>query len=341
MEAVILKCTSGSRFHFGEYTNHQNLALMDTAEYIHSDVLFGAFISTVAQVCPDRLSHYKSLFETGKVCFSSGFYCIEKRGQTENNYIYLLPKPASLNLKDAGEDHKVYKRIKYISKTVWEKGIELADWFAQHSECVAPNSVSLFHNSELASDAIFKLAEKADNLKVRKHTTEMDANLYTQTDLVLLGNEDYVVHWYFLLDTQLPEDEKTELKNLIEWMASNGLGGERSTGCGKIDNVEFYKFELNPTISSSEKATLSMLIPKEEDIPKLKQYQIKKRGGRFLSSEHRLQLITAVLEGAIVSDTVQPQVINLAQSGQASWRYGGCLSLEVHKNHVIHTEKEQ
>ena len=47
-KAIILKCRQGSRFHFGEFVREQSTALFHTGDYIHSDVLFAAFISSLA-----------------------------------------------------------------------------------------------------------------------------------------------------------------------------------------------------------------------------------------------------------------------------------------------------
>ena len=55
MKAIILKCRPGSRFHLGEYTDNQDTVLYNTAEYIHSDVWFGAFISAMSKIYPEKI----------------------------------------------------------------------------------------------------------------------------------------------------------------------------------------------------------------------------------------------------------------------------------------------
>ena len=62
MKAIILKCRPGSRFHLGEYTDNQDTVLYNTAEYIHSDVWFGAFISAMSKIYPEKLNNFRQLF---------------------------------------------------------------------------------------------------------------------------------------------------------------------------------------------------------------------------------------------------------------------------------------
>ncbi len=334
MQAAILKCRSGSRFHLGEYSSDQNLSLADTAEYFHSDVLFGAFISSLAHVNPDKIKYYKTLFETGKIKFSSAFYCVENK---QNEFLFLLPKPQSLNLVQTNE-HKKLKKVKYISKAIWERGTMPYEWFGNGSECVSPNPDCVFHNSELEIDTRFKLSEKADNQKVRKRTTEEDGNLYTQTDLVLLGNNSYAVHWYFIFETELTGDALTEIQNIIRLMADNGIGGERSTGCGKIEEVVFKPFSINLPEESVYHASMALLIPKVEDVQKIKLHQVKKRGGRYINPGNRIKTVNAVLEGAVIDiNAIQAQIIELGDSNFPSWRYGGCLTLPLPEAYSLNT----
>lgn len=78
MKAIILKCQPEARFHLGEYTNFRDTVLHNVAEYIHSDVLFGAFFSAMAKIYPDQLDGFKQHFINKRISFSSALYCIKK-----------------------------------------------------------------------------------------------------------------------------------------------------------------------------------------------------------------------------------------------------------------------
>lgn len=89
MKAIILKCRSGSRFHLGESVNHRDTVLHNTSEHIHSDVLFGSFISAMAKTHPHKLDSFKQHFINEKIRFSSALYCIKEKDA--DKYLFLLP----------------------------------------------------------------------------------------------------------------------------------------------------------------------------------------------------------------------------------------------------------
>ena len=96
MKAVHLKLPPNAKFHLGEYTEDKATVLYNTSQIIHSDVLFGAFISALSQVGLEKVEVFKEYFESGKLAFSSAFYVLNIKGKEE--LVYLLPKPISLNL---------------------------------------------------------------------------------------------------------------------------------------------------------------------------------------------------------------------------------------------------
>ena len=76
MEAVHLKLPPNAKFHLGEYTEDKATVLYNTSQIIHSDVLFGAFISALSQVSLEKVEVFKEYFESGKLAFSSAFYVL-------------------------------------------------------------------------------------------------------------------------------------------------------------------------------------------------------------------------------------------------------------------------
>ncbi len=330
MKAVILKCRQGARFHFGEFAQEQSTALYHTADYIHSDVLFGAFISALSTIYPEKTEDFKTYFENDNLSFSSAFYCIEKK---DKNYVYLLPKPAILNLYRSGKsdfDAKRFKKIRFISKGVWEKGLSPDSWFDKDSPCCSPNDTCIFLKEELEDNAFFSLCKKDDTQKVKVRTDLKEDCLYSQTDLIIQGKDEYNVHWYFLYEESLPEKDKAIFKKTIELMNYNGIGGERSTGCGALHGIQFIEtFEINVENKAVEIVSLALNFPREEDSSYLQYYQTKLRGGMRYGKDKRLQVITALLEGAVINHRLAPRIIDISEEGKTYWKYSGSLALPL------------
>lgn len=323
-KAIILKCRQGSRFHFGEFAREQSTALFHTADYIHSDVIFAAFISSLAQICPEKTDVFREYFQQGNIRLSSGFYAIEYNKQT----IFLLPKPTVLNISPT-DNPKKFKKIQFMSKGVWEKGVAPDKWFSDNSPCISPNEKSIFLKEEIGSDALFPLSQKVDIQKVKARGAEDKDNLYVQTDLILQGNENYAVHWYFLAETNLKDEDEKLFYRIIGLLAANGIGGERSTGCGNIESVEYQDFEFQINHPSDDQVALSLVFPKEEGMNVCKYYQTKFRGGMCLGPEKRLPVATALLEGAVMSEKVKPDVLDFSQNEKKYWKYSGDFFLPL------------
>lgn len=323
-KAIILKCRQGSRFHFGEFARDQSTALFHTADYIHSDVMFAAFISALAQLRPEKTDTFRTHFQEGNIRFSSGFYAIEHKEQM----ILLLPKPAILNIYPT-DNPKKFKKIQFISKGVWEKGIAPDKWFSNDSPCISPNEKSIFLKEEVGNNAIFVLSQKQDIQKVKVRDAEDKDSLYTQTDLVMQGNEDYAVHWYFLAETKLIDEDKKLFSQAIELLVANGIGGERSTGCGNIKSIEYRDFEFQTNQPSNYQVALSLVFPQEKDMDFCKYYQTKFRGGMCFSSEKRLPVATALLEGAVMNEKLKPDVLDFSQNEKKHWKYSGDIFLPL------------
>jgi CRISPR type III-A-associated RAMP protein Csm4 len=334
MEAVILKCRPGSRFHLGLSAMRQNETLTDTAEIIHSDVLFGAFINAVAQRFTDDIQKWKAHFENGNIRFSSAFYCVEHKGK----FIYLLPKPVSLNgynmseHKEMENAHKQLKKVRLLSKGVWEKQLLPGDWFAANSPCILPENRAVFLLEEFGGAAPkFKLSEKADIPKVKVRKDSEDGNLYSQTDLVIMGNEEAKVHWYFLWENEgLSEEEKNNAQALITQMAEMGIGGERSTGCGYIEDVSFVpNFAINQDITGDLFASLSLIIPQETEKEHLLAYQALQRGGMYYGADKRIKMVNALAEGSVLNKQITGKIADLSTPEKKHWRCGMSFAIPL------------
>lgn len=331
MQAVILKCKPGYRFHLGEFAEHSATTLGQCSDILHSDVIFGAFISILAKNYPEKLEDFRGYFEEGKIKFSSGFFCVEK----DEKFTYLLPKPISANFVkfDNGDkkpkvDFKKFKKIKFISQGVYNAGTSVEEWLQSEGKFSQPSSDTLFLSSEISDSVNFKLAEKTDSLKVKVRTTEDDGKLYSQTDLMILGDENHKVHWYFLLEESLDEADKDILTKCIGQLPFTGIGGERSTGCGKIDEVIFQDFETKE--NTGRKMLLSLAYPDANSAEKLEFYQTKKRGGMPYGKDKRLPARLAVLEGAVLNEDLPQRIDDKEWKAERDyWKYSGALSIAL------------
>ena len=60
-----------------------------------------------------------------------------------------------------------------------------------------------------------------------------------------------------------------------------------------------------------------------------KYYQTKFRGGMCLGLEKRLPVATALLEGAVMSEKVKPDVLDFSQNEKKYWKYSGDFFLPL------------
>lgn len=348
MQAVILKCKPNAQFHFGQIAIDENTSLDDTSEYLHSDTLFSAIINTAAKVYPQSVNNLIERFEKGDLAISSGFYCVEiEAGQ----YVYFLPKPLSCNalkLDNGSRDKfKKLKKVKYISKKVWEEGITPNRW---EKECVFLQKKFVLHPNELPESLRtevqdIRIFDKHSLPKVKVHTAMQEDNLYIQTNIQIqdnyLLNPTPEVHFYFLLKTHNPEaDYYKQLKTVIRFLADMGIGGERSAGLGQLEGVSFQDFSLNiPT--SGAWSNLSLTIPQSEDeSSQLTCYELVSRGGRATGRKvaqdqlERLRQVRMVKEGGVLQSSIDGRTMSIAPTTTDTpyLRYGQCFALPLHSN---------
>jgi CRISPR-associated protein Csm4 len=304
MQAILLKSKSGTRFRFGEalgaFTEESHNQQKTTSEYLHSDTLWSALVNAWALCCPETVDGFISECRSGNFRLSSAFYCLE---QSERN-IYFLPKPASLNLFEFDEPKKL-KKVKFISKGVWENGLLPKDWFNANKCTLLQNESVVALKSEIAqSNSLFYVETAAKN-RARDITNREDA-FYYQTDLFLAEN----VSWYFLLENNLPKTLQQNFQTAMQTLVNLGIGGERSTGCGSLSGFEEidYKFQVT---DGKYYASTSLTAPKKDELTENALYQIIKRGGRFLEKGKSLPMVQMLHEGAVFDNEVNGQIVEL------------------------------
>ncbi|WP_299453041.1 type III-A CRISPR-associated RAMP protein Csm4 [uncultured Microscilla sp.] len=348
MQAVILKCTPNAQFHFGQLAIDENTSLDDTSEYLHSDTLFSAIINIAARVYPQQTDDLVQHFETGNLGVSSGFYCLET---APGQYVYFLPKPLSCQAFRLGNENqdkfKKLKKVKYVSKKVWEEGITPDRW---QTECVFLQKKFVLHPSELPEDLRaeapeIRIFDKESLPKVKVHTAVQEDNLYMQTNIQIQDNEQLnltpKVHFYFLLKTDSPDaDYHKQLKTILRFLADAGIGGERSAGLGQLESIEFQDFALQVTTPNAW-SNLSLTIPQSEnEAARLKYYELVSRGGRATGRKlkdgtlEKLLGVRMVKEGAVLQEPIAGHTVSIAPKNTPYpyLRYGQCFALQLHSN---------
>ena len=320
MEAVLLKCPPYARFHFGITGLDENSSLHQTSERLHSDTLFSVLMVLCSKIFPNQIDDLKAAFESGEVSISSGSYYLEiteyeTLKKITQRQIFFLPKPECFELLNTDADkRKELRKIKFVSKGVWERGLLPEDWLMKDSECVIIQGKFVALLSELTADD--KLAKQVANSisifeektapKIADHNRRRENNIFFQTDLCFAANFlkdndgkplfQIMPHFYFLIEHRADSQVKNLVETLIEILPDEGIGGGISTGCGKIDSSEIIPFDWQ--FSEGEKSSkynvsASLISPvSKADLTALVGYKVMTRGGRRLSiSEKKLAQI--------------------------------------------------
>lgn len=333
---------------------------------IHSDTLFSALVINYILLYGEAesgengevlsLAHFIALFEEGKVKISSAFHCIEKKETQEVNgeqvevsqYLYFLPKPDAYNLKEEDENHKATKKVAFLSKDVWGEN----PYTSSYDNLVGgTHAISLEEKKSFGLDQLkrgkiladVKLTGETFMPKVVVHKRTQEDSYYSVsnvqlTPIPLKEKQFRPVHFYFLLEKNgLTSLQEKRLKACIYLLEDEGIGGERSVGCGRIERVVCENWV---EVEAAEKdfpfnaqCTLSLTIPKDDaDFHRYKYYKLVKRGGSAIgkgtSNEYARKQVRMVKEGAIVSEGVEGHIEDISpKKGKMICRYGKALTI--------------
>jgi CRISPR-associated protein Csm4 len=319
MQTIILKSRPYTRFRFGEafgaFPEEKHNTQKSTSSYLHSDTLWSALVNAWALACPETVEMFIAECRNGNFKLSSAFYCYKN--------VFFLPKPASLNLFKFDEP-KNLKKVKFISKGIWESGLLPEEWFTDKCTLLQNKSIVALKSEIEAPIGLFT-AETSPKVRAR-NVTDREDSFYYQTDLFLSEN----VNWYFLLDNNLPDNLRYDFKKALNTLINLGIGGERSTGCGALTGFEEVGFELGLS-DSNFKASISLIAPREKELSENSLYQIIKRGGRFLEKGKSLPMVQMLLEGAVFDTSIKGRIVELNPEPKIL-RYGLNLSIPLHNN---------
>jgi CRISPR-associated protein Csm4 len=326
IKTVVLALRPNSRFHFGKVSMDVNTALADTDEFLHSDVLFSALVNNLAQVKDKKyVDEFVTCFKNNQIKISSGFYCIKD----EKQYHYLLPKPVTATnfIKDYSKI-KTVKKLQFIPTSLWETSPN--DWF--ESDCNETKQVLIPNETNFESIEHLYKKEIVPNLV--KHKPNEDAKGPFSLAVIQIPKLDHSlsVHFYFLyeISKDVSEEMQKAFEYAVDMIAFNGLGGERSSGCGSVSAINW---EVNQCpisdIETGLKINLGLFIPTEEEFKNCQSYKLVTRGGRKAKSISQLQRVRMISEGAIIkSENIQGKTEDL---GGNHLRYGQPISINIPK----------
>lgn len=343
LESIILRCRPGAQFHFGRIALDVDTSLHDTSIFMRSDTLASALTETASRVFSGE-TFEKTLddFKSGRVRFSSLFFCLETN---DGSIVYFLPKPASLDTHNPGKDkdgndkeRKTIYRVKFISKGVWEQGILPKDW---DDKCVTLRGGFLVTKDELSSISKelwekIRLFDTVSLPKVAVHKPTRENSLYFQTNIQLPnfqhieGLEKTSVHFFFLLESD-DDVARNRAHTLAQIMADEGIGGERTTGCGHLagcDEAKTFDLKLNSKLYS----TASLLSPADDnELQACLAYKAETRAGRRTAEHGYLKRLKMIGEGALLQKVVRGKTHDIsANDNERYLRFGSPICLPLH-----------
>lgn len=343
MKAVVLHCAPGAQFHFGRIAADPDASLDSTSDIPHSDTLFSSLVVVTDKAFPTQTRKLLAAFDSGQIRLSSGFYCLHRlsrEGSHEEAFVWFLPKPVHHDLvRLEGLDRKMVSRVQFVSAGVWRAGWGPKEWceravFLQGQKFVAlPDELAALGISPEKAQKV-RLYGHATLPKVSVHKPTRENALFAQTNLQMGDNRyldrDLRVHFYFLLENDLPADQAALLESALQLLADEGIGGERSTGCGRIEAITQQNFDLDlpPT---DQLCTVSLVNPADaDDLQRLTHYRITTRGGRRTLHDGKLRRVKMVAEGAVAAAGLTGRTVDISANQDKSYlRYGKALCLPL------------
>lgn len=312
----VLELKPHTRFHFGKSSLDRDAYLSDTDTHPHSDVLFSALVNNLASVADDQsVEEFIDAFKENKIKISSAFYCLKI--DDKNEFIYFLPSPAdrtsNLDIHDYDQIKKI-KAVQFIDSDLL--GVPVDEWEIVGGLALSKNKIDRLSLKERDQ---FKLFDKDFNTQVRvraqsEDNTDKDPYAVSFIQIPNLEHLKLSVHFYFMYE--LNEDiYKKDFELAVNLLKYNGIGGERSSGYGSIDEV--HEKDVKPDFKSIHAdavtfMSLSKLLPKNKDeLLSLSAYSHSIRGGRQTATQ-KLKYIRMIDEGAILNNVVDGRIEDLS-----------------------------
>jgi CRISPR-associated protein Csm4 len=331
--------------HFGEL----GIGMEETSDRIHSDTLFSAWVSAYARLFgKDDVEELLKQFTTETELpfrLSSTFIYQQIKGKT----IYYLPRPFKrpFNYQESKNEldfAKEYKKLNYLPLEVWQRWYQGEGWKdgdAKELEAKAKKGDKV--DGELTKAGTFDYGEAIKKGKVPKIAVDRitrATNIY-HTNFVYFQKDAGL---YFLVEFSNPEFANIFL-TVLEFLGSEGIGGERSSGAGQfeVENVESSKLtsdwqQIIEFTEGNYHSLISLFWEESlsNDFLADTSYELLRRGGWISSSpsgsQRRRKSIQMFAEGSVFPDKPMGKLADVTPNGFSShsvYRSGISLSLPI------------
>ncbi|MBM3422618.1 MAG: type III-A CRISPR-associated RAMP protein Csm4 [Chlorobi bacterium] len=343
MKAILLIPDHGSRFHLGE------TSLDDTSDLLHADTLFSALTTVYALAFDSGAQRFIGFVRSGKLRFSSGLYAVRSFSAAGPNGAWKLffPKPL-VNYPETCDARRL-KKIRYVSGAVlkamnvqWDGENCFTDFNVL--DCPSVGGEFIFHRDELNDFGVspdglsFRHVVTAPKVKV--HTTDDKDRLYHVTSVqfndIQCGVSRLRGAYCVLLHSELLPEEEKELMVAFRILADEGVGGERSSGCGQFRTVEMTDIGLpEAPPDPSCHLVLSPVSPADDaEFQQMHRYELFVRGGGSAGLHADPETVRKqarfIREGAVSRRPIDGRLLDISpQKDERILRYGMNFSISL------------
>lgn len=298
--------------------------LEETSEYIHSDTLFSAFCNAY------RLLYGKEELDNllkGFVEKNPPFLLSSAFPFYRENYLFPLPK--STNLSEYSEDKKRFKKVKFVSQTIFEKILANEDVSADIKKYFLIQGGMVHLDEEVDEDFIIWQVKETPRVTIDRLNSASE--IFHVTELVLSRD----CGLFFLADFKGNNLIK-KFKATINLLSQEGIGGERTSGKGIFKKPVFQEFSLKTNPSDSH-ITLSLCFPSKEESKRLVEghYELVKRRGWVYSLDsknRRTKGIRMIKEGSVYRGKIEGMLKDVTPDGFTShhvYKYGYAFNVPI------------
>ena len=145
-------------------------------------------------------------------------------------------------------------------------------------------------------------------------------------------SEGSSAHLYFLLDVEADFEKAADyatLQTAIRLLPDQGIGGERTAGCGLFIKTDFQPFEPPQVTGATQQCSLSLSLPTADELAQALAYGVVTRGGREFTGG-KLDYVRMMSEGAVSTSAWNGRIAKVGErSGTDFLRYGKAFCLPV------------
>lgn len=323
--------------HFGNTADGGTLE--NVALSFSSDSFFSALCNE-AVIAPEFLQSFIMAIKEGAIRLSSLFPYLDREEET-GQWEYYVPRPIRMEarpvvLRSFQETKQEATRRKAMKKVAYVRASFLAEAKEKHTE-----------------DEMLDLPEFGAFETLGKVNRRVDPGLPYFVSTYRFAPQAGL---YFIAAFDETADALEEpFDALMEQLGYSGIGGERSSGCGKFeladDKEELYAgeciyddTEAIMTMLTAEKAdyymNVSSLVPMAEEVASMAEgtYKLRKRSG-FVSSPQLTNFVKrnsyySILEGSCFTQPLSGKVLEISVPGLSHPVYrngqGLCMGVKRH-----------